>query len=84
MIETLYELLTGRSWTTTRSMMAEFGPPPAARHPELARYSDAELYERGAELVAELDAATAAGRRPDLPLPVAYRDLTAHEVARAA
>ena len=82
MIKLLYEKATGRPWTTTRSMAEEFGPPPAARHPELARYSDAELYQRGAELVDELDAA--AGRRPALPLPVANRDLTAREVTRAA
>jgi len=83
-IKLLYEKVTGRPWTTTRSMAEEFGPPPAARHPELARYSDAELYQRGAELVAELDAAAAAGRRPELPPPVARGDLTAREVARAA
>lgn len=84
MIERVYELMTGRSWTTRRSMAAEHGPPPAARHPELARYSDAELYRFGPALVAELDAAAAAGRRPELPTPAAHRDLTARQLARAA
>lgn len=50
--------------TTTRSMAAEFGPPPAVRYPELARYSDAELMERDlAEVIAEIKTRRAAARR---------------------
>jgi hypothetical protein len=42
---------------TERSMAAEFGPPPAVRYPELAAYSDAELYRRGRdEILAEIKA----------------------------
>jgi len=44
MIARLYELLTGKPWTTTRSMAAEFGPPPAVRYADqLAAYTDLEL-----------------------------------------
>lgn len=43
--------------TTTRSMRAEYGDPPAVKYPELARYSDAELINRPlAEIVAEIEA----------------------------
>ena len=53
----LFELLTGKPYTTTRSMAAEFGPPPAARYPELAQRSDWELLTRDIrEIVAEIEA----------------------------
>lgn len=42
-VEQLWKLLTGKPWTTTRSMAAEFGPTLASRYPELADYSDVEL-----------------------------------------
>lgn len=42
-ISSLYERLTGRPYITTRSMAEEFGPPPAARYPELADVPDHEL-----------------------------------------
>ncbi|XTZ17027.1 hypothetical protein ACQSSU_06520 [Micromonospora echinospora] len=49
-------------WTTTRSAAAEFGPPPAARYPELADYSDAELMSRPiAEILAEIETSRAIG-----------------------
>jgi hypothetical protein len=67
MITRLYELLTGQPWTTTRSMAAEFGPPPAARYAtQLAAYSDAELIAHGKAILARLRAeeATQATRQP--------------------
>jgi hypothetical protein len=49
---------------TVRSMSAEFGPPPAVRYPELALYSDAELYRRDRDdILAEIRALRAARRR---------------------
>lgn len=49
---------------TVRSMRAEFGPLPAERWPELARYSDAELMARDLrEIVAEIEARRAEARR---------------------
>jgi len=55
MIPRLYELLTGRRWTSVRSMTAEFGPPPAAVYAtELAAYTDAELIAHGGHILAHL------------------------------
>jgi hypothetical protein len=46
----LYERVTGTPWKTTFS-----SPGPAAQYPELADYSDAELYARPtAEILAEI------------------------------
>lgn len=60
-----YERLTGTPWTTTHSAVAEFGPTIATRYPELAGYSDAELYARPtAEILAEIRAQRAAANRP--------------------
>ncbi len=57
MFQRLYELATGRPWTTERSAAAEFGPPPGARYAaELSRYNDAELLADGDRIVAELAA----------------------------
>jgi hypothetical protein len=54
-IRRLWERLTGTPWTTTRSMAAEYGPPPGALFAaELAEYSDAELVKFGDEVVARL------------------------------
>ena len=64
-------------------MAQEYGPPPAAAHPELGRYSDAELIAYGPALVAELRAAAAEGRPADLPTPAAHRGLTRRALARA-
>lgn len=59
LIARAYELVTGTPWTTTRSATAEFGPTLAVRYPELARYSDAELYSRPlADILAEIRANT--------------------------
>jgi hypothetical protein len=56
MIRRLYERLTGQPWATTRSMAAEFGPPPAVRYPELAAYSDLELIQREMrDILAEIE-----------------------------
>ena len=52
-----------RRWwqKTTRSMAAEFGPPPAVAYPELQHYSDRALIERDtAGLLAEIEAQRAA------------------------
>lgn len=57
MIPRLYELLTGRPWTTVRSMAAEYGPPPAARYAaELSTYTDTELIAHGERILATLRA----------------------------
>lgn len=41
--------------TTIRSATAEFGPTPAVRYPELARYSNAELIAHNRdELLAQI------------------------------
>lgn len=56
-IEQLWKLLTGKPYTTTRSMTEEFGPPPATRYPELLDYTDEELMRRDRdELLAEIRA----------------------------
>lgn len=53
MIEKLYEVLTGRPYFTTVSMVAEFGPPPAVEFAaDLAGLDDAELLAHGDEVVA--------------------------------
>ena len=53
-----------RRWTRVRSAAAEFGPPPAARYPELSTYSDLELVARTrADILAEVRARRAARRR---------------------
>jgi hypothetical protein len=55
MIPRLYELLTGRPWTSVRSMTAEFGPPPGAVYAtELAAYTDTELIANGGHILAHL------------------------------
>lgn len=60
-ISSLYLRLTGRPYITTRSMAAEFGPPPAVAYPELADYTDEELMRRDIrEVIAEIEAARAA------------------------
>jgi|ADGO01.1.fsa_nt_gi hypothetical protein len=56
-VERLFELLTGKPWTSTRSMAAEFGPPLASRYPELLDYTDHELLTRDLrEVVGEIEA----------------------------
>lgn len=60
-IEQLWKLLTGKPYTTTRSMAAEFGPTLASRYPELLDYTDEELIHRDRdELLAEIEARRAA------------------------
>ncbi|MGH3680127.1 MAG: hypothetical protein ACRDT2_07730 [Natronosporangium sp.] len=55
MLAELYELLTGRRWRTTRSCVAEFGPPPGALYAEALRhYTDAELIVHGEAILADL------------------------------
>lgn len=62
--EQLWKLLTGKPYTTTRSMAAEFGPPPAAAYPELLDYTDEELINRDIrEIMAEIRARRAALNR---------------------
>ncbi|MEV1331516.1 hypothetical protein AB0J20_18285 [Micromonospora costi] len=64
LIALAYELVTGTPYTTTRSAAAEFGPTPATRYPELANYTDAELYARPtADVLAEIRAQRAAAKR---------------------
>lgn len=64
----LFEALTGRAWTTTRSMAAEFGPTLASRYPELADYPDAELIRRPVgEVLAEIRARRVRLARVDAP-----------------
>jgi len=54
-IRWLYERLTGTSYLTVRSAAVEFGPPPAAQHPELLEYNAGELIRRDRdELIAEI------------------------------
>jgi hypothetical protein len=50
---------------TSRSAVAEFGPTVATRYPELANYTDAQLYaaDRG-ELLAEILCERAAREAP--------------------
>jgi hypothetical protein len=59
MIVRIYEILTGKPWTTVRSAAAEFGPPPGAVYAtQLAVYTDAELIAHTGhlgELVAHAD-----------------------------
>lgn len=76
MIRRLYQTLTGRPWTTTRSCAAEFGPPPGARYADqLSAYSDAELIVHGDRILARLRAqqptpsARPAARSPACPSP---------------
>lgn len=74
MIPRLYELLTGRPWTTTRSMSTEYGPPPGAVYAtQLAAYTDRDLILHGDRILAHLRArdtghqpptATGSSRRP--------------------
>jgi hypothetical protein len=60
-----YRRITGTPWTTTRSMSREYGPTLAARYPELAGYSDAELMSRPvAEILDEIELGRA-GRQDD-------------------
>lgn len=57
MIARLWERVTGRPWTTTRSCAAEFGPPPAADPvyvEALRHYTDAELVAYGHAILAEI------------------------------
>jgi hypothetical protein len=55
LIVRLYEAVTRRPYYTVRRASVEFGPPPAAVHAaQLAKYSDAELYARGPEILAQL------------------------------
>ena len=55
MIPRLYELFTGRAWTTVRSMAAEYGPPPGARYAaELSGYTDTELITHGEAILTAL------------------------------
>lgn len=78
MIAVLFQMLTGRPWTTVRSCAAEFGPPPGARYAaELSAYSDAELITGGHRILARLrreDQATTVrptpARRTRTPAPV--------------
>lgn len=57
MIARLYEAITGRAWTTTRTASLEFGPPPGAVYADrLAAYSDAELLNHGPAILAHLEA----------------------------
>lgn len=51
LLSALYERATGRPYYTTRSAVAEFGPPAAAVYAaELAALSGAALDQRWAEL----------------------------------
>jgi hypothetical protein len=51
----LYELVTGRPWTTGRTASADFGRPPGAVYAEqLAAYADAELFGHGEAILADL------------------------------
>jgi hypothetical protein len=57
----LYEKTTGTPWTTTRSMAAEFGPPPAVQFSnELLRLTDDELLLYGDQVLAGARRARAA------------------------
>jgi hypothetical protein len=84
MITRLYEALTGRPWTTTRSMTAEYGPPAGARYAtDLAGYSDAELIANGQRILAALRAQEATGTAPVTP-PVAGAVLRVRKLRPAA
>lgn len=64
MVRELYELMTGRAWTTTRSCAAEFGPPPGAVYAEaLATFTDEQLYASGEWILAQLQEQEAAVTR---------------------
>lgn len=70
MIRRLWELVTGRPWTTTRSATAEYGPPPGAVFADqLAAYTDAELVARPtADILADLRReVTGMGKRDNPP-----------------
>lgn len=55
MIRALYEAITGRPWTTTRSAAAEFGPPPGAVYADqLAAYSDTDLILHGRSILRDI------------------------------
>jgi hypothetical protein len=78
MIPRLYELLTGRPWTSVRSMTAEFGPPPGTVYAtELAAYTDTELIAHGGHILAHLRTRHPAAGRPGTH-PPASRPLPAH------
>lgn len=63
-IPRLYEKLTGRVWTSTRSAAAEFGAPPGALYAEALRhYTDAELIANGPGILADLREQEAAVNR---------------------
>lgn len=86
MFERIYEKVTGRPYLTVRSMAAEFGPTPATRYPELLDHSDAELVERGDELLAEAHARWLARceQLADVPdAEVWYRDRWSRDQVRA-
>lgn len=64
----LYETMTRRPYYSGRQASVDFGPTPGAEFRDaLARYSDAELCERGPEIIAglrrERDRARAGVRR---------------------
>lgn len=44
MIKKLYQAITGKPWTTSRSCTHDFGPTPGARYAaELATFTNAQL-----------------------------------------
>lgn len=69
MIRRIYKRLTGTPWTTGRQLSTDpalrrLGPPPAVRYAEqLRHYTDAELVERGPQILAELSEHEAAVAR---------------------
>ena len=55
MIRALFEAVTGRPWTTTVSMAAQYGPPPAVVYRDLFdAYSDPELLAISDRILADL------------------------------
>ena len=87
MFRRLYETLTGRPWTTTRSAAAEFGPPPGARYAgQLASYTDPELIAYGEQILAQLRAYAGChppAPREHRPLPPPRRPLPQRARSRA-
>ena len=87
MFRRLYETLTGRPWTTTRSAAAEFGPLPGARYAgQLAAYTDAELIAYGEQILTQLRASPRRHPPPLLehrPLPPPRRPLPQRARSRA-
>lgn len=80
MLPQLFKALTGRPWTTTRSMAAEFGSTLATRYPELADFTDAELIRRPVgDVLAEIQHRRAQLERVDAPAAAGDR---VREVAR--